>query len=331
MMKVAAFALIAAVTGQVEETTTISGSDGDLIVERRQAITVVELSTTVAALSTLISSGDGPASAVARDMAERTMGLQADVTENSVLMTRLTSDVTNQLRDAAAVQTAALSSALSTAMSSQTVALADIRAENEQLREQLQDALAASSSTTTAAIAAVTRSTEAAQTAQAASITAVNRTLVGMVATKGTAIKHMWIGGCSAHQNGGWNDACLDRNELNTAAPFFRKASNTRMAAIKAGVFRMNFFTMNNSCNWAHTQAIVNGEVKIYTHLHTRYSWWKDQHTDVTFYAAAGQAWYFKTHAACGHTSKHHTSGNGRYHERQEFEWKGFRDTNGIR
>ena len=36
--------------------------------------------------------------------------------------------------------------------------------------------------------------------------------------------------------------------ELDTSAPYFRKASNTRFAAMRSGIFRLAYHGINSSC-----------------------------------------------------------------------------------
>ena len=43
---------------------------------------------------------------------------------------------------------------------------------------------------------------------------------------------------------------CLDRIESDTSAPYFRKQNNDRFIASMPGLFRINFFTINNACGW---------------------------------------------------------------------------------
>ena len=105
---------------------------------------------------------------------------------------------------------------------------------------------------------------------------------------------------------------CLDRIESDTSSPYFRKQNNDRFVTTRAGLFRLNFFTINNSCGWAHSGAFVQGRWVTMTHLHTWQSWWKDVYNDVEFRAQNGHYFGIRTHAACGHTSSYHYSSHGR-------------------
>ena len=63
---------------------------------------------------------------------------------------------------------------------------------------------------------------------------------------------HGWRGGCSATRNGGWNWMCFDRTAYDTAAPYFRKSSNTRFVSLRNVFLHINFFSIGNSCNWQY-------------------------------------------------------------------------------
>ena len=63
---------------------------------------------------------------------------------------------------------------------------------------------------------------------------------------------HGWRGGCSARRDGGWHWFCLDRTAYDTATPYFRKSSNTRHTSLRNILLHINYFTINNSCNWQY-------------------------------------------------------------------------------
>ena len=57
----------------------------------------------------------------------------------------------------------------------------------------------------------ITRSVAGQMAAAATAMAAVNRSVIAALATKDSAVKNVWIGGCSSHQYGGWKTICLDR------------------------------------------------------------------------------------------------------------------------
>jgi len=104
---------------------------------------------------------------------------------------------------------------------------------------------------------------------------------------------------------------------------YFRKSSNERFTAIVArGVYRVNFFTIGNSCNNQHSMLLINGANKYETHGHTSGWNWIDSQVDATFRAAAGVWWGIRTHAACGRTSSYPFS----HHSRIEVHFLGSYD-----
>ena len=59
--------------------------------------------------------------------------------------------------------------------------------------------------------------------------------------TSAILVWKMWAGGCSQHPGSGWHYYCLNRQLYNTGAGFLRKVSDTRLAAQRAGYFRVVF------------------------------------------------------------------------------------------
>lgn len=74
---------------------------------------------------------------------------------------------------------------------------------------------------------------------------------------------HMWSGGPKAHRRStGWHDMDYSRVDFETAAPYFKKLSNTRFVALQDGIFEFSANTMghSNNRNWMQFQFYVNGK-----------------------------------------------------------------------
>jgi hypothetical protein len=168
-----------------------------------------------------------------------------------------------------------------------------------------------------ASSAAISRSASDAATTTAA-VRAMNVSLTAAMANKASEDKHFWLGGCASHNHGCWQDFCLSRVEIDKARPYFYKRTNTRMRALRAGMFRMQAYFMG-SRNWMHVSVFINGRRKRQTYYHTWHGWWKSDYSDHTFYIAANQDFWFQ---GCGH---YHNANSDFRHQRQEFMWYGKR------
>ena len=148
-----------------------------------------------------------------------------------------------------------------------------------------------------------------------------NASLIRAMTSKMDSRTHHWLGGCSGHRNGGWNWVCLDRIESENSMPFFQKQNNDRFIARMAGLYRVVHFTINNSCNNAHSGLYVQGRWVQMTHIHVTYSWWKDTYNDAVFRAAVGHYFGVRTHSACGHTGSHAYGSHGRIEAHYHGKW----------
>ena len=107
------------------------------------------------------------------------------------------------------------------------------------------------------AVAASLSRGSALQTSLGAAINAANSSLVVAIAGKASEDKHVWLGGCRNHNHGCWQDMCMNGVEVDTARPYFYKRTNTRMRALSAGFYRMNFWGILTR-NWAHISVRTN-------------------------------------------------------------------------
>jgi len=138
-----------------------------------------------------------------------------------------------------------------------------------------------------------------------ASTAQLSKQLTGNVTSLAGAIanptKHMWSGGAKSYaRNGQWNDFQLDRVEYDTAAPYFKKASNTRFQALKDGLYsiRWNYRSYTSSTCWRHAQIFVNG-VTVIPYTHTYFHHWIEHNVQVTWPIKAGQVFYMRAITSC--------------------------------
>lgn len=217
-----------------------------------------------------------------------------------------------------------LSSSVNTQVAAMTASMTATSAANDVAMANLASSVNATLATTTTSltnsinsqIADAVRSTNAA-------IAAMNTTLNTGLAGKMTKMRHIWIGGCSSHKRGSWVDVCVDRTELDTSAPYFRKASNARIGVLRRGLYRMTCYIMNESCNWSHTRAVMGGENTISTYEHNAGWWWRDQAYSVEKELNPGHTMHWSVSAGCNRWAAHASSGRGHYHQRQQYTYEG--------
>ena len=131
---------------------------------------------------------------------------------------------------------------------SSVVAAAAIDTRVDAAMNQMSTVLAANNARTQSQMTGMSASVSTAIASVSGSLTSMNTTIFRAIATRAGGVKHTWVGGCSAWNNGGWSEDCLDRVRYDTAAPKFRKQSNTRMQAIVTGFFRIVKYTLTNTC-----------------------------------------------------------------------------------
>ena len=88
---------------------------------------------------------------------------------------------------------------------------------------------------------------------------------------------HMWSGSPKNHARGsGWSDFTYDRVDFDTAAPYFKKLSNTRFQALQSGYFHFSLDSMAHTGGRGqkHFQFYVNNKhINGNTHFYT-YGWY---------------------------------------------------------
>jgi hypothetical protein len=303
MLRSAAVALLAAsaVTAQPE----LTAENGNLMVRSVSEVDLGNIqaqlaSTTYAATNDATARMFDAMSQMGRDNQVAMNGLQSTI---DAAMLNLNSQMASQ----SAAMSAAIASSnadMSTRMAAQTSTIAS---QVDSVNTQISAATAAAISRSTSDAAATT-----------AAIRAMNVSLTSAMANKASQDKHFWLGGCASHNHGCWQDFCLSRVEIDKARPYFYKRTNTRMRALRAGMFRMQAYFMGTR-NYMHVSVFINGRRKRYTHYHTWHGWWKSDYSDHTFYIAANQDFWFQ---GCGHF---HNAGGEYHYQRQEFMWYGKR------
>lgn len=320
--------------------------NADFTVERRQTVDVSALADEVAQIPALIqaaqlqthdlawratinatssmngridSMADAMANLVANNVAAQTAMAEAMSNQQSAMASQMAVMASNMVESMSA-QTSTVSATLQQASASTAAEMSALTSTSAVSRNTLTSSM---SNTVQGLTATMSRSMVAVTSTTAASIRAMNTSLnTGLGGVKQLKVGY-WHGGCANHLYGGWNMYCLNRVAVDQALPYFRKSSNERFTAIVArGVYRVNFFTIGNSCNNQHSMLLINGANKYETHGHTSGWNWIDSQVDATFRAAAGVWWGIRTHAACGRTSSYPFS----HHSRIEVHFLGSYD-----
>jgi len=327
-LSIAAMAIGVAVAqeGTLDSGVQVSGTTLDRIARDTISVTgladdVASLTATVGGISAAFS--DPHTTGIVNNIAASVNAEATRLNAQNAVVNRQINDLTTQIRNQGNSVQQQLSSNAASQASRLTAAMSDLTAAGVEqsvsvaatvssMNAASVSQMAAAATTMSSLTATLERSVSSSVSANANSMTTMNRTLGRALAAKRDTFRHHWTGGCSGNRNGGWNWYCLDRIESDTSAPYFRKQNNDRFVTTRAGLFRLNFFTINNSCGWAHSGAFVQGRWVTMTHLHTWQSWWKDVYNDVEFRAQNGHYFGIRTHAACGHTSSYHYSSHGR-------------------
>ena len=86
---------------------------------------------------------------------------------------------------------------------------------------------------------------------------------------------------------------CFNRVDVDTAMPYFRKASDARLRTVRAGYFTVNFFRLFQSCNWEYTLLYFAGTQRRHSHTWTGgNSQWRDQEVEMTWAMGANQEFW---------------------------------------
>jgi len=304
------------------------GIGADMRVRRQQVVSIGELQNTVDVLTSTVAAMQASstmysgAQDIISDIAADTVARTTSVVEAQAAMTgRLNNLQANYqtMTESIAAAGAAMDTMAASMAQSSAVAAAAIDDRVDDAMAQMSTVLAANNARTQSQMASMTASVSTAIASVTGSLSSVNTTIFRAISTRASAVKHVWVGGCSSWNNGGWSEDCLDRVRYNTAAPKFRKISNTRHQAIVTGFYRIVKFTITNTCNWAHHAAHVNGREIANTHGHGFYSHWKDQWNNWLFRADANMWFSTRAWAGCGHHATHPFGG----HSRVEYIYEG--------
>jgi len=139
-----------------------------------------------------------------------------------------------------------------------------------------------------------------------ASSTQLSKQLKGNVTSLTAAIadpvKHMWSGGAKGtSRGGGWADFVLDRVEFDTAAPYFKKQSNTKFQALKDGLYsiRWNYRSYSHDNCYRQARIYVNGKT-IIPDTHSYMYHWQEHTVQVTWPIKSGEVFYMQAYTHCG-------------------------------
>merc|ERR1719326_179413 len=116
-------------------------------------------------------------------------------------------------------------------------------------------------------------------------------------------VLHFWSGRCSNHHDGGWHEYCLDSEEHNNAAPYFRKQNNYRFRTLQAGYYTSYFYRQLQTCNWEHSLLYFDGNHR--RHSHDFQGWnshWRDATVMITWPLAANKQFWTRTWNSCWST-----------------------------
>jgi len=189
-------------------------------------------------------------------------------------------------------------------------------------------------------VSKITSDTNKALQAQSASVLSKVDTKVKSLNTTVTAVsaiakaakignvetpKHMWSGGSKSHARGsGWKDFVMDRLEFDTAAPYFKKTSNTRFQALKTGLFRININLQahgNGNC-WRYMRIMIDGKSITYEHKYVN-SWMKMNSESTWLIKAGQQFWTKNTVSSCGNEYTWHQYETNNGYNRIQVEYVG--------
>lgn len=139
--------------------------------------------------------------------------------------------------------------------------------------------------------------------------------------SKITTSKHYFSGGPrKTHQSGGWHDMEWDREEFNTAAPYFKVKSANRFQILKAGLFHFHFTWMAH-CHHSHRHAQFSvGGKNINANYHQYDNHWHTNWYEVTWNVQANKEIRMRVYA-CNHAW--HGSASINAHDRVRVSYEG--------
>lgn len=323
MLRLTALAAVVAAAA-AQQSPEVSASDGNLDVNlpvngdltatrtRRQTISVGDLADQLSTLQSTVSDMAANAAVYQGSMSMVTALLDSTVAHNQQTAVN---QATNELR-ITAIET--------TVQSTMEELQDDMRSMSDHLNSELAEAQRNMSAAAIEMqednelqISQALRLVNDSIAQGAQQISAINTSLRSSLNSKLNAVRHVWVGVCSSHAYGS-SEICHNRPEMNTMAPKFRSASNTRFAALVRGWFRIAFHNINESCNWGHTRAYINGRQLYVTYMHTSSWWWKDGFVDEVGEVLAGQQFWVHVSSGCGRNSAH--AGG---HQRQAYTYEG--------
>ena len=259
--------------------------------------------------------------AVAASAFQATEELLETETDNSGRLDNLAVAVSNAMTANAAAADALSTSVASSVGALQNTVDASVTRLGGVINTQINAVMGSLASTTVAINAATSTSAANLQASVATQIAQVNSglsTATAALVVKRDALPHIFMGSCSNTPHGNWRDYCLDRTDVDTSRPYFRKASNTRLTSITSGYFSMQFYRMYQSCNWEHTLLYFDGNHRRHTHMWSGgNSHWRDAEVMLTYPLAANKQFYARAWN-CGWTVWNTTPYHSRFMAKYE-------------
>lgn len=146
---------------------------------------------------------------------------------------------------------------------------------------------------------------------------------LAVVSSAMSSKRGIWIGGTTHTYRRGWRDFEYNRLEVDSAAPFFTRRSNTRFRASKTGIYKMIFEGITHG-GWCHNHAewrVANKQVAGTAHWYTPGTW-QTSHYETTVVIKAGQDFWFRIYG-CNYATHSASQNNINAHNKIFIEYMG--------
>jgi len=133
----------------------------------------------------------------------------------------------------------------------------------------------------------------------------------------------LWSGGCTTHgAYTGWVQYCLNGVDQNTAQDYFVVDPSGTVTFTKAGYYRIDFWCLSNSLNYAHIVLEKNG---VYFHYGHAYSGnvWINNFAEATWPFAPGDQLTIGVYSGGGNNYNYHAWNNRGAHGRLQIHFAG--------
>jgi hypothetical protein len=314
---------LALVTAAVAQSPDISTSaDGDLMVARRQEINVGALQSAVESLTLEVSQLKAAATGDSSPLMIGINAVAADLTARTTQMIQANAQVSAQVASMDAVVSTQLGQMSTSVAAALQAAATDSASRATAMDTRITAALStvdASASTITRTLTASVSTSLAASTS---SIRAINASVATQLGSKMSDTLHMWSGGCNNQGHSGWQEYCLNHVEINTAAPYFRKETNTRFRSSRAMYFTFEAYMLKRSHHWCYNLIYINGNHRRHSHGWTWDPWtsshWVEDTVMLTYTIGVNQQFYSRQYV-----NSWTNWNSGRHHSRVTVIYRG--------